>query len=58
SHEMSGLADALGLLENVEGVGLARLTAADVVRHPLVSRIIGAYDARDAKKTKRAPKQN
>jgi len=58
SHEMSGLADALGLLENVEGVGLARLTAADVVRHPLVSRIIGAYDARDAKRTKRAPKQN
>ena len=46
--ETSGLSDALALLEKVEGVRVARFTAADVVRHPLVARIIDAYDARDA----------
>lgn len=46
--EISGLADAVNLLAGVEGVGLARFTASDVVRHPLVGRIIDAYDARDA----------
>ena len=42
----SGLADALDTLEGVEGVAVARFTAVDVVRHPLVARIINAYDAR------------
>ncbi|MEZ5915267.1 MAG: PhoH family protein [Parvularculaceae bacterium] len=46
--EVSGLADALTLLDGVEGVKVSRFTAADVVRHPLVARIIDAYDARDA----------
>jgi phosphate starvation-inducible PhoH-like protein len=46
--EVSGLADALSLLDGVEGVSISRFTAADVVRHPLVARIIDAYDARDA----------
>ncbi|MFZ5618741.1 MAG: PhoH family protein [Pseudomonadota bacterium] len=46
--ETSGLADALSLLEDVEGVAVSRFTAADVVRHPLVARIIDAYDTRDA----------
>ncbi len=46
--EISGLADALALLDGVEGVRISRFTAADVVRHPLVARIIDAYDARDA----------
>jgi phosphate starvation-inducible PhoH-like protein len=46
-EEKSGLADALSLIENVDGVTVARFTAADVVRHPLVARIIDAYDARD-----------
>mgnify|MGYP002789135831 CR=1 FL=1 len=45
--ETSGLADAVALLTGVEGVSIARFTAADVVRHPLVGRIIDAYDARD-----------
>jgi len=47
--EVSGLADALSLLENVKGVKVARFTAADVVRHPLVARIVEAYDSRDRK---------
>jgi phosphate starvation-inducible PhoH-like protein len=41
----SGLAHAVGLLEGVKGVGVTRFTAADVVRHPLVERIVRAYDA-------------
>lgn len=51
--EASGLADALSILTDVEGVAQARFTGADVVRHPLVARIIGAYDARDQKRSQR-----
>jgi phosphate starvation-inducible PhoH-like protein len=51
--EPSGLADALGLLEGVDGVEVTRFTSADVVRHPLVSRIIIAYEKRDAAKAAR-----
>ena len=42
-----GLADALGVLSGVEGIAEARFTASDVVRHPMVAKIINAYDARD-----------
>jgi phosphate starvation-inducible PhoH-like protein len=41
----SGLAHAVGLLEGVKGVGVTRFSAEDVVRHPLVERIVRAYDA-------------
>ena len=41
---MSGLADAVGKLEGVEGFGTIRFTAADVVRHPIVGRIVDAYE--------------
>ncbi len=40
----SGLAHAVGLLEGVKGVGVSRFTATDVVRHPLVERIVRAYE--------------
>ena len=40
----SGLADAVGRLEAVEGIGTVRFTAADVVRHPVVGRIVEAYE--------------
>lgn len=43
--QTSGLKHALRILENVEGIHTHRLTAADVVRHGLVSRIIDAYAA-------------
>jgi phosphate starvation-inducible PhoH-like protein len=49
----SGLAHAVGLLDGVKGIGVTRFTTADVVRHPLVERIVRAYDA-DAAKTGRA----
>ncbi|GLK66541.1 PhoH family protein [Hansschlegelia plantiphila] len=42
--QVSGLAEAVGLLEGVEGVGVTRFTAADVVRHELVARIVRAYE--------------
>jgi phosphate starvation-inducible protein PhoH and related proteins len=40
----SGLADAVGRLEGVEGVAVAHFSAADVVRHPIVGRIVEAYE--------------
>jgi phosphate starvation-inducible PhoH-like protein len=42
-----GLGEALRYLENVEGVGITRFSKTDVVRHPLVSRIVDAYDAHE-----------
>jgi len=44
----SGLRDAERLLGGVEGIAFNYFTARDVVRHPLVARIIEAYDAADA----------
>jgi len=41
----SGLAHAVGILEGVKGVAVARFKAEDVVRHPLVERIVRAYDS-------------
>ncbi|MEZ5882897.1 MAG: PhoH family protein [Paracoccaceae bacterium] len=43
----SGLADAERILEGVKGVSFNYFTAKDVVRHPLVARIIEAYDRAD-----------
>lgn len=43
-HQTSGLAVALKILENVEGIAFCQLSKADVVRHPLVEKIIGAYE--------------
>jgi phosphate starvation-inducible PhoH-like protein len=48
----SGLAHAVGLLEGVKGIGVTRFSAEDVVRHPLVERIVRAYDADAAKAAK------
>ena len=55
----SGLIHATNILEGVEGVGICRLTAKDVVRHPLVMRIINAYekDESTAEKNKKLPKK-
>ena len=48
--QTSGLADAVRLLENIEGIGHVAFTAADVVRHELVGRIVAAYDKAAARK--------
>jgi phosphate starvation-inducible PhoH-like protein len=42
----SGLVDAAAVLGRVEGIAFTHFTAADVVRHPLVARIVEAYEAR------------
>jgi phosphate starvation-inducible PhoH-like protein len=44
----SGLADAVSRLERVKGIAVVRFTAADVVRHPLVGRIVDAYEGPNA----------
>ncbi len=45
---VSGLADAVERLEGVEGIATVRFSAADVVRHPIVGRIVQAYEGPDA----------
>ena len=42
---LSGLVDAERVLKRVKGISMCRFTSADVVRHPLVARIVDAYDA-------------
>jgi len=44
---VSGLVHAEQVLRNVKGIATTRFTSADVVRHPLVARIVEAYDAAD-----------
>ena len=42
---LSGLIDAERVLKRVKGISITHFTSADVVRHPLVARIVDAYDA-------------
>jgi phosphate starvation-inducible PhoH-like protein len=49
--QLSGLVDAEKVLKKVQGIAIARFTSADVVRHPLVARIVDAYDAKKSVKT-------
>jgi phosphate starvation-inducible PhoH-like protein len=46
--EHSGLADAVRRLEGVDGIATVRFTVADVVRHPIVGRIVEAYEGKEA----------
>ena len=48
--QLSGLVEASDVLDGVEGVAVCRLTSADVVRHPLVQRVVEAYARRDERK--------
>ena len=50
-HQKSGLKDAMEVLRGVEGISFTFFESRDVVRHPLVARIVDAYDARDARNT-------
>lgn len=52
--KVSGLKDAVRVLENVNDIAICRLTAADVVRHALVQEIISAYE-RAAQKPEQKP---
>jgi phosphate starvation-inducible PhoH-like protein len=44
----SGLADAVDKLSTVENISVIRFSAADVVRHPIVGKIVQAYEGPDA----------
>ena len=46
----SGLVEAQEVLSDIRGIAMTRFTSADVVRHPLVARIVEAYDAHSYKK--------
>ena len=48
-HVKSGLRDAIEVLHEVNGVSFTFFESRDVVRHPLVARIVNAYEARDAR---------
>ncbi len=48
--EKSGLVEAVGLLDGVEGVHISRFNDKDVVRHALVGRIVRAYEADNARR--------
>jgi phosphate starvation-inducible PhoH-like protein len=47
SRQQSGLRNAMSILENVAGIGFTIFTPKDVVRHPLVQRIVEAYESED-----------
>jgi len=49
-NQDSGLIQALNILKNIDGVGFAMLEESDIVRHPLVMKIIQAYDKTFSKK--------
>ena len=43
----SGLADAVRRVEGIEGIAVVRFGSQDVVRHPIVGRIVDAYEGQD-----------
>lgn len=45
-NKKSGLVDALETLDGVDGVKIFRFDAGDVIRHPLVTKIVAAYDSK------------
>ena len=53
SGTVSGLDTALRVVRNIEGIKVCNLTSKDVVRHPLVQKIVEAYEAYDQKSVQR-----
>ena len=52
---VSGLDEAYKVLKKIEDIGFCELTSKDVVRHPLVQKIVQAYEVYEAKKPKEKP---
>jgi phosphate starvation-inducible PhoH-like protein len=44
-HQKSGLIDAAAVLKDVRGIAFTHFNSTDVVRHPLVARIVDAYES-------------
>ena len=55
--QLSGLIDAERVLKRVKGIAFTHFTSADVVRHPLVARIVDAYDAQGSAARRRTPRE-
>ena len=50
-EQKSGLIEALGILDGVDGIGVVNLSSKDIVRHKLVTRIVNAYESFDKART-------
>ena len=48
-HQMSGLRHAIDVLQNIQGISFNFFQSKDVVRHPVVARIVDAYDSHEQK---------
>ena len=57
-EKVSGLKDAIRVLDGVEDIAICRLSSADVVRHALVQKIINAYEKSEKKLEQLKPSQN
>ncbi len=55
-HQKSGLVEVQKILKNVKGLAFTQFLSADVVRHPLVQKIINAYEEYDQKQAENAPR--
>jgi phosphate starvation-inducible PhoH-like protein len=54
----SGLRDSLRVLRGVQGIGVLRFEKGDVVRHPLVKKVVAAYEADDLRKETSSPSRD
>ena len=57
-HQKSGLVEAQKILKNVKGLAFTQFLSADVVRHPLVQKIINAYEDYDQKQADNESRKN
>ena len=57
-HQKSGLVEAQKILKNVKGLAFTQFLSADVVRHPLVQKIINAYEEYEQKVASSEPRKN
>jgi phosphate starvation-inducible protein PhoH and related proteins len=58
SGSRSGLREARALLEGIDGISFCTFTDADVVRHPLVQKIVVAYERMDERRRARRPPED
>ncbi len=58
ADKVSGLKEAVRVLEGIEDIAICRLTASDVVRHALVQKIVAAYDKFEQEKTPASAPRN
>ncbi len=57
-HQKSGLVEAAKILKNVKGIAFTHFLSADVVRHPLVQKIINAYEDYEQKEASAENRKN